>query len=225
MSQAPVQIGIDVESLRAFRQALRRYVLVTGKTVAQAARRQLRNVLIKARAAIVATPREEIPNFADGSVAHCKIVAWRLAQRVGRTIERNRAGQWVSYRRTRSASGRTRRRDSNLLRSGRTTYSREYAKRFAEKMTRTRMNHARFSRLLFTRAMKAIVVASTRKGTQATVRYRHLYRATLTNALQSRALSARRYQPAIDRAIAAGLRGAARDMADYIDRRLAGQWR
>ena len=225
MAQAiTATVGIDPASYRAFAATLRRYIVVTGKTAKEACQRQMKNVLIKARTAMFSTPRGMIPDFADGSVAHCKIVAWRMMARVGRIRAKTKSGQWRAFRwRTINygTSRQTRKRaDSDLLRRSNRNYSREAARRMAQKMTRQRRGHARFGRHLMTEAMNAVKTAGGRNGAEAAVRYVHIYRAPLTNALQPRTDSAREWQPTIDRAISIGLRRAAKDMAQYIARKL-----
>ncbi|MGN0887194.1 MAG: hypothetical protein ACI4RT_09430 [Candidatus Spyradenecus sp.] len=64
-----------------FDRALKRYLLQTGKTAREGAARQLRNLLIQARAIVPVTPRAAIPNFADGSRLNCRIVAWHLRKK------------------------------------------------------------------------------------------------------------------------------------------------
>lgn len=217
-------VGVDPASLRAFSATLRRYIVVTGKTAADACQRQIKNVLIKARTAMESTPRQMIPDFADGSVAHCKIVAWRMMARVGRVRAKSKAGQWRAWRwRTinyGTSRQQRRRADTDLLRRSNRNYSRIAARRMAQKMTRQRRSHARFGQHLFTDALKAVKVAGGRNGGQARAAYVHVYKAPLTNALQPRADSARDWQPTIDRAISIGLRRAAKDMAQYIARKL-----
>ncbi len=217
-------VGIDPASMRVFQATLRRYIVVTGKTAEEACRRQIKNVLIKARTAMESTPRQMIPDFADGSVAHCKIVAWRMMARVGRVRAKSKAGQWRAWRwRTinyGTSRQQRRRADTDLLARSNRNYSRLAARRMAQKMTRQRRSHARFGQHLFTDAMKAVKVAGGRNGGQARAAYVHVYKAPLTNALQPRTDSAREWQPTIDRAISIGLRRAAKDMAQYIARKL-----
>ena len=224
MAQAiEVSVGVDPASMRAFQATLRRYIVVTGKTAEEACKRQIKNVLIKARTAMESTPRNMIPDFADGSVAHCKIVAWRMMARTGRVRAKTKAGQWRAWRwRTinyGTARQQRRRADTDLLRRSNRAYSREAARAMARKMTRQRRSHARFGQHLFTDALNAVRVAGGRNGGVARAAYVHVYKTPLTNALQPRVDSARAWQPTIDRAISIGLRRAARDMADYIARK------
>lgn len=222
----PVQVSVDAASMAAFDRALRRYAALTRKTCAEVARKKLRDVLIKARAAMPATPPAEMPNFSDGTVDSCKMVAWRIMRRRGRTVAQNKRGQWLSYiQRTRvnKAGKRVRagRRDTDILRRRDRAYSREYARAYAAKMTRARWNHARFSRHLFTAAMRHIVVAGKLRGpASASVLHRHVYKAELTAALNPRGPSAQAWQTVIDDAVAAGLRASAADMEAYLRRKL-----
>ena len=222
----PMTMSLDPAAVAAFDRALRRYAALTRKTCAEIVKKKLRDVLIKARAAMPATPPDEMPNFSDGSVDSCKLVAWRIMQRRGRTVAQNKRGQWLSYvqrMRTNKAGERVKagRRDTDILRRRSRAYSREYARAYAAKMTRARWNHARFSRYLFTAAMRGIAVAGRAHGpASASVLHKHTYKASLTAALKPRDPSARAWQRVIDRAISAGLRASAADMEAYLRRQL-----
>lgn len=226
MATPPVQVSIEQSSLAVFDRALKRYAALTRKTCAEVARKKLKDVLIKARAAMPMTPPADMPNFGDGSVDSCKLVAWRIMQRRGRTVSKNKRGQWLSYiQRTRVNKAGVRvkagRRDTDILRRQNRAYSREYARAYAAKMTRVRWSHARFSRHLFTAAMRNIVIAGKLHGpASASVLHKHVYKAALTSALKPRNPSATAWQRVIDAAIQAGLRASAADMEAYLRRKL-----